>query len=231
MSVFLVVYLVAMARLRFDDKGNEVFSGKIEVFHFVTIQPAHRRSRNRDAWTLEIKSITSVKRETIKTCLIERVIPKIQGMWPREDLGKTIFIQQDNARTRVDPNNVEFQIAVSQNGFDIRLVCQPSNSPNLNILDLGFFSAIQPLQHKECPRNVEEIIHAVQKSFDEYPTRKVDHVFLTLQLCMRQVMKIGGSNKYKIPHVNKATLENKGHLPTQITCDSAIVENVTNMLA
>lgn len=225
-----VMFLVAMARPRFDDEGNDIFSGKIGVFPFVTMEAARRRSRNRDAGTLEIKPITSVKRDTIKTYLINEVIPKITSCWPKEDLGKTIFIQQDNARTHVDPNDAEFQQAASESGFDIRLLCQPSNSPDLNILDLGFFSAIQALQHKECPRNVEELIHAVQKSFDEYPTKKINHVFLSLQLCMREIMKVEGSNKYKIPHVNKAALEREGRLPMQITCDLAVVQNVMNLL-
>ncbi|KAL3624881.1 hypothetical protein CASFOL_031549 [Castilleja foliolosa] len=44
-------------------------------------------------------------------------------------------------------------------------------------------------------------------------------------------MKIGGSNKYKIPHMNKARLEKEGNLPEEITCDLALVQNAMNMLA
>ncbi|CAE6199218.1 unnamed protein product [Arabidopsis arenosa] len=137
-----VMFLAAMARPRFDTKGNETFSGKIGVFPFVTMQPAQRRSRNREGGTLELKLMTSIKREDIKEFLIEKVIPRIRERWPQEDFGKTIFIQQDNARTHVDPEDEEFQAAASDHGFDIRLMCQPPNSPDLNILDLGFFNAI-----------------------------------------------------------------------------------------
>lgn len=68
------MFLVVMARPRFDVAGNEVFSGKIEVFSFVTMQPAKRRSKNKEAGIMEIKPITSVKRENIKGCLIEEVL-------------------------------------------------------------------------------------------------------------------------------------------------------------
>lgn len=162
--------------------------------------------------------------------MIEKVLPAIRRNWPREDSNRTIFIQQDNARTHIDPSDEEFQIAASQHGFDIRLTCQPSNSPDLNILDLGFFNSIQALQHKECPNTVPELISAVEKSFNEYPAKKVNRVFVTLQLCMREIMKIEGSNKYKIPHVKKDALEREGRLPTQVSCDYNLVQTVRNTL-
>ncbi|XP_019099327.1 PREDICTED: uncharacterized protein LOC109132269 [Camelina sativa] len=225
-----VMVLVAMARPRFDADGNETFSGKIGVWPFVTIQPTRRRSRNREARTMEIKPITSVKRDDVRRMLIEEVLPNIREKWPHEDVDKVIYIQQDNARTHVDPSDVEFKTVASQNGFDIRLMCQPPNSPDLNVLDLGFFIAIQALQHKVCPKNVEELIHAVKMAYEDYPARKINHIFLTLHLCMQETMKIGGSNNYKIPHMRKEALEREGQLPKQIKCNSTIVENVRNQL-
>lgn len=56
-------------------------------------------------------------------------------------------------------------------------MCQPPKSPDLNILDLGFFSAIQSLQHRTCPNGIEDIVHAVEDSFDEFPTKKVNYIF------------------------------------------------------
>lgn len=81
------------------------------------MQPAQRRSRNREAGTIEIKPITSVKREHIRGCLIEEVIPNIHEKCPVEDLGKPIFIQQDNAKTHVNPSDKEFQEAAIKMGL------------------------------------------------------------------------------------------------------------------
>ena len=75
--------------------------------------------------------------------MIEKVLPAIKAKWPREDLRNPIFIQQDNARTHIDHNDDEFCRAAREDGCDIRLMCQPPNSPDLNVLDLRFFSAIQ----------------------------------------------------------------------------------------
>ncbi|KAG2276843.1 hypothetical protein Bca52824_059398 [Brassica carinata] len=180
-----VMFLAAMARPRFDEEGNETFSGKIGVFPFVSMQPAKRRSKNRDAGTLELKASTSVKREDIRACLIEKVIPVIHERWPVEDRGKTIFIQQDNARTH----------------------------------------------HETCPRTVADLVHVVEESFEEYAAEKVNYIFLTLQSCMKEIMKTGGDNKYKIPHMKKATLDRENRLPLQISCDVSLVQSVMATLA
>ena len=49
-----------------------------------------------------------------------------------------IFIQQDNAPSHLKVDDPIFCEAAKQDGFDIRLICQPPNSPDFNILDLGF---------------------------------------------------------------------------------------------
>lgn len=167
----------------------------------------------------------------LKELLIGKVLPRIRERWPQVDFGKTIYIQQDNAPTHVDPSDEDFRAAASQHGFDIRLKCQPPNSPDLNILDLGFFSAIQTLQHQVCPRTIEELVSAVENSFDEYPTNLVNRIFLTLQSCMQEIMKVQGKNTYKIPHLKKAIMEKEGNLPLQMSCNHVLVCDVINYLA
>jgi len=205
-----VMFLVAQARPRFDAQGNEIFDGKIGVFPFVTKEPAKRTSANRVAGTMETKAMSSVNRDVIRSFFIEKVLPAIKEKWPREDLGSTIFIQQDNARTHISLDDPEFLREATKDGFDIRLMSQPPNSPDLNVLDLGFFSAIQSLQHKESPKSVDELVSAVVKSFENFSSVKSNHIFVTLQLCMIKIMIANGSNKYKIPHMNKKRLEREG---------------------
>ncbi|XP_074314285.1 uncharacterized protein LOC141649494 [Silene latifolia] len=178
-----VMFLVAMARPRYDSDGNETFSGKIGVFPLITKEPAIRRSRNREAGTLVTKPIPSVTREVIRNFLIEKVVPAIKATWPIEDMGSTIFIQQDNARTHIDPNDPEFRRVASQDGFDIRLMCQPANSPDLNILDLGFFSAIQSLQQKKRSDTVDELIGAVENSFMDFVAESLYMKFSVYGAC------------------------------------------------
>ena len=51
-------------------------------------------------------------------------------------------------------NDADFIQATNGDGFTIHLMCQPPNNPDLNILNLGFFRAIQSIQHQQSPRNI-----------------------------------------------------------------------------
>ncbi|KAL3519084.1 hypothetical protein ACH5RR_021673 [Cinchona calisaya] len=203
----------AVARPRYDGSSNEEFFGKIGIFPFIYNKPAKRRSKNREVGTLQIKPITSVTKKVIRVFLINNLLPAIQAKRPKSDTRKQIFIQQDNVKPHIHANDVEFLEAASKDGFGIQLSFQPPNSPDLNVLELGFFRAIQSLQHQEAPKNIDELVTAIEKSFDEFPVEKLNHVFLTLQMCMIEVMKANGSNNYKVPHMNKSQLERNGYLP------------------
>ncbi|KAI5419637.1 uncharacterized protein LOC127137097 [Lathyrus oleraceus] len=225
-----VMFLCAVTRPRFDNEENETYSGKIGIFPFVYEQPARRSSVNRVAGTIETKPIAFVTREVNKAYLINKVLPAIENMWPREDVGKKIFIQQDNARSHISKDDPDFCRAASESEFDIQLTCQPPNSPDLNVLDLGFFNAIQSLQQKEPVKSIDELVGAVQKAFDEFSTVQSNKNFSTLQSCMIEIMKINGSNKYKIPHMKKDMLYKQGGIPVQMSCDSSLVQEVTEYL-
>ncbi|KAI9128224.1 hypothetical protein K1719_001217 [Acacia pycnantha] len=128
------------------------------------------------------------------------------------------------ARPRFD--NEELLRAACETGFDIHVVSQPPNSPDLNELDLGYFNAIQALQHKEAPKIIDDLISVVKKSYDNLSSFETNKIFLTLQATMVEVMKVGGSNKYKLPHWYKNVLQREGGLPSQFQCDASIIEVV-----
>ena len=177
-----------------------------------------------------MKPIDSIKQGVSREFLIEKVLPAIRAKWPREDVHKTIYIQQDNAPSHVTPTDPLFCEAAKQDDFDIRLTLQPPNSPDLNILDLGFFSSIQSIQYKTSSKTTEELVAAVEKAFVDYPVCKLNRVFLTLQSCMREVMRAGGGNRYNIPHLKKSMLERQGSLPLQLKCDAVLVNDVMAQL-
>ena len=78
-------------------------------------------------------------------------------------MNKPIFIQQDNAPSHLRENDPIFCEASKQEGFDIRLICQPPNSPDFNILDLGFFRVIQAIQYKKNAKTIQDLFPAVQQ--------------------------------------------------------------------
>ncbi|XP_027076959.1 uncharacterized protein [Coffea arabica] len=217
-----LMFLAAVARPRYDITLNKQFNGKIGIWPFVFKEPAKRNSKNRTAGTLETKPILSITKDVIRSCLIEKLLPAIREKWPCSS-SKMIFIQQDNAKPHLGINDDEFVEAAKIDGFDIRLCCQPANSPDMNVLDLGFFRAIDSLQHQKAPSTIDEFVSAVEKAFDMFPSEDLNKVFLTLQLCMVEVIKICGGNNYKIPHMNKEKYVRNGQLPDCIECESQVV--------
>lgn len=144
--------------------------------------------------TLITKAMTSVTKAVSRDFLVNKVFPAIKEKWPAEEKGMPILIQQDNAKTHIDVNDPSFVEAAPADGWDIRLVCQPPKSPDLNVLDLGFFAAIQALFHRGTPNNVEQIVERINKAFREYPADRSNRIFLTQQSCMLEILKHNGGN-------------------------------------
>ena len=102
----------------------------------------------------------------------------------------------------------------------VKIKQQPPNSPDLNILDLGLFRALQSRQFRETPTTLTELITATKKVYDDFPSYLVNNVWLTLQVVMNDIIDCDGDNHYKIKHVNKKKLEAKGLLPRSIKANN-----------
>jgi hypothetical protein len=90
--------------------------------------------------------------------LIDNVLPAIRAVWPCGSVRITIDCQQDNVKPHINPLDQEFLHVSYIDGFHIRLRKQPPNNPNFNVLDLGFFNAIQSLQHQHAPKRIDDLI-------------------------------------------------------------------------
>ncbi|VFQ76804.1 unnamed protein product [Cuscuta campestris] len=86
---------------------------------------------------------------------------------------------KDNAKPHVDINDPEFVSAAKEGDWDIQLQYQLPNSLDLNVLDLGFFRAIDAIQDKTAPKTLGDLIVNVQTAFDQLTPQKLNHVFLT----------------------------------------------------
>ena len=53
----------------------------------------------------------------------------------------------------------------------------------------------------------------VRECYDDFPTNKINRIWLTLQSCLNEIIKSHGSNQYKIPHMNKEKMEKENRLP------------------
>ena len=214
-----VMFLAAIARPRVLLSG-EIWDGKIGMWPIIEWTPAKRKSRNRPAGTL-VPSNLNVNQNVYRKMLLDDVIPAILAKWPHEEFGTKIMLQQDNARSHVPVNDACTKEAfdlLRSDGWDLTLYAQPPNSPDTNILDLGFFASIQSLQHRRDAKNSAELISFVLEEFELYPASKIACTFLTLQSCLLEMLKCDGGNSYKIPHLRKSAQIRLGRLPENLVC-------------
>ena len=66
--------------------------------------------------------------------------------------------------------------------INAELYMQVVDSPDVNLLDLGFLRAIQSFNNAAA-KNEEELIQVVSAAYDNYPQEKLNHTWLTLQSC------------------------------------------------
>ena len=220
-----VMFTAVVARPRFDAEGQCIFDGKIGIFPFTYQQAAKRSSKNREKGTLVTKLVESVNKQVTRNMLINQIIPAIKAKWPQDGAQRVIFIQQDNAKAHITQRDPEWQQVYIQDGFTFILIQQPANSPDLNILDLGFFRSIQSLMHKKMPKTIDHMIEAVHEAFFELAPATLRDVWMTLQFVMNEILKCKGGNEYDLPHVNKKKLMAQGNLPREIKAPMwAIIE-------
>ena len=64
-----------------------------------------------------------------------------------------------------------------------------------------------------APKNKEELIHSVQDAYTNYPRKRLNRTWLTLQSLFNQIILCNGDNDYNIEHLSKEKLERTGQLP------------------
>ncbi len=80
-TVTKVMFLVAVARSRFDEDRDVLLDRKLGLWLFVEEVPAKRSPENGPKGTLELKPV-NVDRYQYKRMLLENVIPTITRKWP-----------------------------------------------------------------------------------------------------------------------------------------------------
>ena len=80
-------------------------------------------------------------------------------------------------------------------------------------------------------KKIDEIVEKVESAYWNFPAGRSNRVFLTLQGCLREILKEKGGQHYLVPHMKKAMLERLGELPKTLPCDAAIVQEAIDFLA
>ena len=113
---------------------------------------------------------------------------------------------------------------MTDNDLNAKLT-QAANSPDINLLDLGFFRAVQSF-NDATPKNEKELIESASVAYENYPRQKINQTWLTLQCCFNQIIIHNGNNNYNVDHIAKETLEQYRQLPDVMD----VVEDVDHVI-
>ncbi|XP_057535332.1 uncharacterized protein LOC130813510 [Amaranthus tricolor] len=224
-----VMFIAAIARPQISTNGEVLWDEKIGIFPFTETYYAVRRSENRLVGTPQLRVIPKVTRDVIRDKLINEVLLVIRLKWPANGV-KDIWIQQDNAKPHILTNDQAFNEEANKDRFNIRLVCQPAFSPDMNILDLGLFSALQSIQFKSFPKDLKDLIKAVNDAYDTFEPKLLNYTWIQYQLCI-EVLKAKGSNNYKNLHIRKQRLDRLDMLPRQLEFPPELIDVALQFLS
>ncbi|KAF0692795.1 Aste57867_16157 [Aphanomyces stellatus] len=184
---------------RYDPHTKMYFDGKLGVWPFVEATVAKRTSKNRPKGAV-VTSPQTVTAEVYQDVIVNKVIPAIKEKMPSSRRRNQIWIQQDNAGPHRQLTTDVLRL-LDINGIGV--ACQPPNSPDFNVLDLGFFNSIQSLQYQKRSRSIDELIGSVECALSELPIGTLAKTFITLQKVMQMTIAMHGSNDFKPPHMHK----------------------------
>lgn len=218
-----VMFLVAMARPRMLPDGTW-FDGKIGLWECTEESPAARNSRHRPAGTLitKPKSMDGAFYKLLFTKaggVLQSI--KLKMPWLRGDLVK---IQHDGARPHTGLDNpAEIARLGSTEGWRFKVVTQPAQSPDLNILNLGLFHSLKSrvAAIKQNAVNIDQLIAKVKLAYQAYDGKTLDHIWAHSYACWNSILQDNGGNQYKKPHVGARIrpLENGSCVNLEINVD------------
>ena len=147
-----IMFLCVVARPRYDMNKNAWFDGMIGIWPIGKWEPVKRSLKKRAKGTPVWKN-QCITRDVYSEYLIQKLLPAVKERWPTNN--GSIRLQQDGAKSHILEDDVEFKEVVDKIGLNLTVYTQSPNSPDTNILDLGFFRAIQSFNN-DCPANEEE---------------------------------------------------------------------------
>jgi hypothetical protein len=228
--ILKVMFLAAVARPRFNDAGECVFDGKLGFWPVVAQVQAQRNSVNRPAGTWETKSVNMTK-EVYTDFICNKLIPNVLAKFPRDRSVReqTIAIQQDNPPTHMGRNDPTWLEAANRDArFKFVLREQPAQSPDTNILDLGLFAALQTSSWKlKRAGTIDGLIANCQTTWDRYDPASLARIWSTHQAVCDEILKAGGDNDYRLPHLAKGASERQHNwkFPCQINVSAEALES------
>ena len=102
---------------------------------------------------------------------------------------------------------------------------QPANSPDTNVLDLGFFRSLQSDYHKiKRAKDIDGLIANALQAWNKYDPFKLAKIWVSHQAVCDEILCCYGDNDYTLPHLGKDKKENHHKLPDRIKASARAIQ-------
>jgi len=191
-----LMFLTALAR---PDPENG-FDGKIGIWRvqqLVVCERGNRWHRRGDEYWKDCNMNGDLYQEFMLKLLAEI---KVKMPWLK---GKEVIVQQDGASAHTTPSNLEvFNREGRKDGWKIKVITQPAQSPDLNINDLAFFRSLKCRVEilKNGAETLNSLYESVLQAWEEYDSDTLQRIWGVQYECYRNILHIKGDNDYTTPH-------------------------------
>ncbi|CAM9362117.1 unnamed protein product, partial [Laminaria digitata] len=220
--------MIIVANARPDPAHN--FDGKIGIWRICVLKTAERSSKRRKRGE-EYEVDCTIDAEWYKTWYIEELLPaiKLKMPWQRS---KRVVVQQDGASPHTGKNNPEILNSAGMGrGWLVELVTQPSQSPDLNINDLGFFASLKSRVWGMNASTVKELVDTIFQQYEEYDGDTLERVWQSLFKVYNQTLRKLGDNDFSVEHTGVRARQRAGTLERVVKYDSEAFTKAWDFLA
>jgi len=194
-----VMVLSAIAKPNIKHK----FNGKVGVWRVCEVVEAKRSSKHHQKGDL-YKKDTTMDADKFFEMMIECVFPAIRDRMP---WARSVVVQVDNASPHTGKHTIEKlnNTPTPENSrTQITVVCQPSQSPDTNANDLGFFHSLQKrvekLRGHGSAFDVAGLVERIETAWEKYPSQQLKNIFQTKSQVLKQIKEHHGGNNFKLTH-------------------------------
>ena len=192
-----VMILTAIAR----PVPEQGFDGMVGCWRVAETAFAKNKSKNRDAGaeiTVDVNLDGKVWR---------RMVGLIFGAIRRKmSWARSVDVQWDNAPAHNAKASTKYVKSISKaraGGPDINVVEQPAKSPDMNSNDLGFYNSLDSKIPNPRPFDLDTLYSCFHTAFKKYDSQLLNKIFDTRKRILKEVLKVKGSNEYKMHRSNK----------------------------
>ena len=224
-----IMFLCAVARPNADHN----FNGLVGYWRVTQPRTALRKSKNHDKDEV-YQEDCSVTAEWYKDCMTKDggIMDCARKKMPW--LKNRVFTMiHDNASPHTGKgNDAYFASAGVYNRYRCKVECQPSNSPDLNILDLGLFRSLKARVDgaKNYRGDLNDMVKFIESEWLAYDVVTCERVWACLFANYRGVLANGGSNVYERPHSQVGKRQRNGGPVLDLVCDNEKVSSARLLL-